>query len=324
MKREEEDPRIRKAIQKFDIVEFLENNDVQYSLTGKNIGNNYIGIYTCCQCGKPNYHAAIHKDKKFYTCFVCKTYFDLIGIIAHYKHMSRKNAIKYLLDDYAVDMDFIDIMKEIYKKESPEVQYKRRPRDIIIPSRRIFKMDLERNKLVKSFFKERRLTHKSAIWYDLRIPLEKPQNKIIFPIYSRKDIVSYQWRRMDKKQYHLPSSVGHYLYNEDDITPDKDLILVEGILDYIAVDTYLRINKLKDKIIATTGFTKNISEEQFKILNKRKPKKIFCMFDSDAWEAYYRVSKKVLIDVDYAILPKGHDPSSLPLFDMERIISELL
>ena len=93
---------IKKAIEHFDLVSFLENNNINYKLEGKNIGTEWIGIETCVSCGASNFHAALHKTNKTFTCWVCKESMWLGKFIAEVKGCNKKEAIEILIENGSI------------------------------------------------------------------------------------------------------------------------------------------------------------------------------------------------------------------------------
>lgn len=317
-----DDPRLVAAIEEFDMINFLQENEVDFAESGPNIGINFIGIYECPSCLKQDFHAGIHRDKKFLTCWVCGAFLHPVQVVAYYLGVSCNKAAQYIINSVNINLTVeMQVQRILFgKEEQVSTTGKNIYKDTMISSRRITSKDLQRNKKLKEFFKKRDLHLWHCNRYDLRIGKKKDDKlKIIFPVYIENNIlVSYQWRRYDRKQYHLARHANKYLYNSWEITEDKILLYVEGILDYIALDSFLRMYKLKDKFIATTGFSKNMSEEQSAIINKKRPKKVISLLDNDAWFDFSKLRKKIIVDVDMCILPKDEDPSSMSLKQMKK------
>jgi len=60
----------RKDYSDFDIISFLEDNDVPFRLSGKNVGRGWVGI-PCCFCGGHGYHGGVNLSYKGFSCFQC-------------------------------------------------------------------------------------------------------------------------------------------------------------------------------------------------------------------------------------------------------------
>mgnify|MGYP001140980865 CR=1 FL=1 len=323
MKIDFNDPRIEMGIDylRENLYEFLDENDVDYSLEGRNIGKDFIGISPCRGCGDTKNHAGLHKERLYLSCFKCKDYASPVQMVAYLKEISIKRAVEYLIS--LVDSDDMDVEQRVkqilyfnkYEKKE-DIYFIKEELPI---NRKITKKDLRTNKIIQDFFSKRGLREEHIGWYDLRIG---ENNTIIFPIKKKGEIVTYQSRTMKYKRYHTGKFVPHYFAGEDNIKRDKPLILVEGFLDYISVDTLIRL-RYKNKISTTSGLVKQLSSYQLeKLENELRPPIIYCMFDSDSWQDYKSLMKKTAIEVMPVILPKGHDPNSMGLKLLDYIFKK--
>jgi hypothetical protein len=317
------DPRIANAIDKFNLLEFLDEFGVDYSLEGRNIGNDFIGIYHCVGCGKPDYHFAIHKEKKFGSCWVCKTHVSTIRLIMIYGHMRYKDAVAYLLESVEESDDVVDIVRGIFSKKHKRENELNIGTDKIPASRTITLFDLKNNKYIKEFFANRKLNLWDVSRYDLRIGLEgNSKDKIIFPIYLDNKIVTYQYRSITQKIYHNAENMGNYILYENRIMVGKPLILVEGFLDYTRTDSFIRCY-YKDKYSVSSGCLKGISGVQIQRIINSKPSKIITVFDYDSWFDYERIQREIPIDVQYQMLPKNKDPNDLSWKELKQLFKEI-
>jgi len=318
-----DDPRITNAIEQFNIYEFLDEHSVSYSLEGKNIGGNYIGIEVCPNCSRGDFHSGIHKHKLFMTCFVCKFQANIIKVISIYSGMSYKVAKKYLIDNSENNLDVVQMVQQIVYSKKPKREYNFDKIDLIPKSRRITINDINTNPYIKEFFKNRKLNIWHCHWYDLRIsPLNEHKGHIFFPVYLNGEIVTYQWRTLLGKTYHNSENLGSYLLNENRVIPNKPLILVEGYLDFTRVDSFIRCF-YKDKIAVTSGMVKSVSQRQIQRITHIKPSKLIAMLDNDSWFDYRRLEREIPFDVDHVILPKGKDPNELSWKELHIIFKGL-
>lgn len=317
-----DDPRLIKAIKEWDICEFLSTNNINYKLGGKNIGRNYIGITPCPSCKETKFHAGIHKENKFLSCFVCKCSFGPLKIVSHYLKISIKNAFNYFIDsvedDRPIDQRVIDILKYNNEKANNNnillFPVDTLPQD----AKLITKNNINNFYQIDKFIKKRKI----KIWDLKRYKLYQHKADIIWPVYLNNIQVSYQKRKVMYKQYYIPPNLPKYIYGQNEIKINKPLILVEGFLDYVRIDTFIRNTEYKNKVSVTTGMIKSISKQQIKRLINCKPSKIIVMYDNDSWFDYWRVKKEVPFDVDYVILPKNTDPNELTWKQMEHIFKE--
>jgi hypothetical protein len=315
-----DDPRLINAIDDFDIIEFLEENDIPYSLEGKNIGDNFIGVSPCpnSACGDAKFHAGIHKTKKFVSCFKCKCYFSLPVYISMVRHINFEKSVNYLLDNSFEDVDFETQIKRIFQKRKKQRrEYEPALSENLPKNRPITERDLEKNKYLANFFKEKHLRYYHVKRYDLRIG----KSEIIFPIYQEGKVKTYQSRKLVYKSYHTGNLVPKFLVNGDNILKRKPLIIVEGFLDFISTNTVVE-KKYKDKVSVATGLVKMLSAEQQKVIIRKNPSRIISMLDYDSWFEYSKMQKDFPFNVDYIILEKGQDPNSTPLVYLDYLIKK--
>jgi hypothetical protein len=320
------DPLLQKAIDVFDLSAFLDEYQVDITPEGKNIGRGYVGA-TCPGCGDDRDHFGIHLEKKFGTCFKCKFGMDTVYIVKYFANLKTFDEAKeFLLERLDEgDYDIVTKVKDIMKMGRKETPYKPLSKDPFPwDSYSITNKILKRNKYIRQFFKERKLYLWHVQRYNLRLGgiHSGYQGYIIFPIYYRNKIVTWQSRQVLSKRYHNPENLGSYIYGEDEIKKGKPLILVEGFLDMIRVDSYLRI-KHNDKFSITTGCAKMISKVQIQRIINCKPSKVIVIFDADSWFDYSRIKNEVPMDVDFIILPKGKDPNDLNWNELKDIFIEI-
>ena len=322
-----QNPRLINAIDELDICSLLDDCGVEYALEGRNIGENFIGVEICPDCSKDNFHFGIHKEQKFGSCLVCKTYYSPLKLVATFKKISLKKAFDFLIEDSEFEMDVEERVKNIFKSNHREKEYNFRGTDTLPENKPITKEIIKHNDLLKSFIKERRIKYWNIKQYDLRIGTGEHKNKMIFPVYANDKLVSYQWRRIDRKQYHVPENLSKYLYLEDDIIEGRPCIIVEGILDLIHLKTFLDIY-YPNSFSITTGFTKALSQYQINTLIEKNPSSIICILDSKAWSDYLKYKNIFPFDVDYVKLPtigkKEMDPNSLSFNLIRKILKEQL
>lgn len=312
------DPRIEHIIDQLEILEVLDEFQVDYNMDGKNIGVGYVGIQPCPFCGDSRNHWAINIKKKFGTCFKCKDSMSTFRLISYYGRMSFDEVKEYLLDKGEYDIDVLQQVIEIIKGEKKESIYIPPKKDELPDNKPITYNLLRKISQLKSFFKKRKLYYWDINKYDLRWN----KGNIIFPIYLRNKIVSYQSRNITSKWYSNGTNLGSYLCYEDHILKNKPLILVEGFLDYTRINSYVKIY-YRNKISVTTGFVKMVSNKQIKKIIRCNPSKIIVIFDSDSWFDYNIIKQKVPMDVDFIILPKGKDPNDLSWSELDSVFGEI-
>jgi DNA primase len=316
-----DDPRLEIAIDELDIYSILDESDVSYSLEGRNIGEHFIGLEYCPNCNKDGYHFGIHKDKFFGSCFVCKIYYTPLKLVSVLKDCSLKRAFDFLIENIEVDLDVTQRVNQIFKTKNKKEDYFYRGKDLLPDNKPITKQIIRKNKLLQTFLKERRIKGYSIKKYDLRIGINEHKNKIIFPVYVDAVLVSYQWRLLNKKYYHVPENLSKYLLWEDELSDNNPVLLVEGFLDAYHLRDFVDLY-YPNQYNITTGFTKSVSAEQLQIIREKNVKKVICVFDGDSWFAYKRIKNNLSCDVDFVILHKNSDPNSLTFKQLNQIFKK--
>jgi hypothetical protein len=319
-------PNLEEAIINFDIISFLEEHGIDYALEGENIGKDYIGISICISCGKELHHAGIHKENKTYTCWACKDNMWLGRFISKVKEIPISKAIDLIIEDLPErEKDIVNQIKTIFENNrEPKFTLilRKKPKELP-PSVPISSNLIKAHKPLQEFLKERNLTKPDLDEYNIRIGINgKYKSRLILPIYYERKLVAFQTRHLTQKIYLNEGSTGHYLYRTNKINTKYPLIIVEGIFDYI--NTYKFVNKYyKGKLNVTTGFTKKLTPEQIKLLNKINIDTVIFILDNDSWHDYY--SSGINLNnsrVDFIILPKGKDPGSLSQKEFLRIFND--
>lgn len=300
------DPRLIEAIEKWDVLSFLNEHGADISIDGKNIGIDFIGIRPCIFCGDSNNHFGVNINEKYGSCFVCKGYAGPLKLVSYYGKMSLSDAFKYLTKYTEDERNVEERVKSILFQKKEETPYIPTKKDEIPKSRLVTLKDLQVNKYLRDFFIKRKL----YLWHINRYGLRLMGTHLLWPIYLKNKPVSYQRRNILFKSYFNPNNLANYLYGEDNIIPEKPLILVEGFLDYTRIDSFIRCY-YKNHLSVTTGMAKSISNQQIIKLSKCGASTIIVIYDNDSWFDYMRVRNSIPFDVDFIILPKGCDPNDL-------------
>lgn len=300
---------INLAKDKFNLFEFLDENGIDYAMEGKNIGSGFIGIYECPHCGIGNYHYGINIEEKFGTCWSCGMSDGLINIIKHLLELNYYEAKDYLISSTYSEEDLEIQVHQIFNKEK---EYKKDTKEKKI--KELKTVDLHKyigsNLTITKFCNERKITRSLAKWLNLQISIDKKwKNYLIIPVNHNGELIGYQARSFTNKHFHIEGPLKHYLFNFDNIKKDSTIILVEGFTDWTS--TYSFISKFRKNYFVTTPFSKLITEEQIKLLEEKKPKKIIFMLDYDAWFQYKNPSYKLFCNTDFIIVPKDTDPGQL-------------
>lgn len=314
-----------KAINDFDIFEFLENNsDLDYSTESKNVGDGWVGVTPCPYCSDSRFHAALNIDHKSFNCWVCGHTTSLVGFISSVKNISYKAAIQFIIDGSDYDEEDIEnlifsILNDKPNNYTKVVEYK----ELKLPnSNPISSYLIKVNPAINKFFKERNITPTHVREYNLKIGIDSfYRGKLLIPIMFNKKLHAFQSRSITHKLYKNHGNIKQLLYEYDKISRNKNIVLVEGFFDFVrAKDFFLKF--LGNDYEVTTGFSKILTDVQIDLLQKKNPKKIIYMLDRDAWYEYNNTCHKFICPTDFIILPPNKDPGSLSEKEFIQICME--
>jgi hypothetical protein len=320
------DELLNKAIQEFDIYQFLDDNNITYKTTGENIGVGWIGIETCINCENSNYHFGININTKTYSCWICKNSGSLVSFVSNIKKIYYKKAMQFILDATNIDsneeIDNLDKVKNILSKTIEEPEKKEKQKLQLIKGVPIGKTILNNNPIILYFTKEKNLKLKDITEYNFKLIIEGYyKGKLLIPIIHRRRLVGYVIRSFVHSNYIKRGSVNHYLYKTERLRRDRPTIIVEGIFDYI--NTYKFLEKYyRGRYNVTCTFSKIMTDEQIKLLERYKPKSIIFMLDGDSWHDYYKTKMKLSCDSTFLVLQKDKDPGDLTEKAFLRLFKE--
>jgi DNA primase len=234
----------------FDFLGELEKRNIAFKTSGRNIGQNYIGM-NCPFCGDERNHLGVNKHNGSYSCFVC----------------GAKGSFKYLV--YKLTGEWINSSRfEIVPQE---------------PSSRATNLDFDFDSLssrAKDYLFNRGYDPEELIdKYKIKDGglIGKFKYRIMIPYFMNNKLVTYSGRDysgvQEPKYLHLDQessimSCKEVLYNLDNCK-DQSIILTEGIFDSWRLGTG-----------STALSGKSLSTNQFAYLKKFQ--RIFIALDQDA------------------------------------------
>tara|TARA_R100001530_G_scaffold1886_1_gene3274 strand:- start:42749 stop:43834 length:1086 start_codon:yes stop_codon:yes gene_type:complete len=326
----------------FDIHSYLDEIGVEYRESGKNIGNGSIGI--CCPlCGDDNFHMGVNIEKKFYNCWRCGDYDDngrgsLFKLMYILEGLSGKEAYKKITKDHQIGSyqgdDIYEALKTLEERwaspENKEILKFNRKNKLNVEGR--YKNLSELNpklftdKSFLSYIKKRDFTVDELNKWGVRAHISgKFAMRLVFPLYKDNEIVNYTGRDVvgnaSLKYLHLSNDeavmpIKSILYGLDYIKKDPDeLVLVEGVLDAVRIG--------KGLAVASMGLV--LSEKQKELLFLVNPKKLFIIFDYNAWIEAEKIKKELGVFIDNITvvrLPDGKDPADLKKSQLHNIFNE--
>jgi DNA primase len=275
----------------FDIIEFLDDHNISYTQSGKNVSDGWIGI-SCCFCGDKSNHMGINLDKKNFSCFRCG------------EKGSAPKLIQALLN-VRIDQAYDIIRKYQQDRPSDPKKIRQTAQQIVMPSG----ISKEFYDPFLKYIEKRRFPLSVIDQYDLYcggIVGDFPY-RIVIPVYYGGQIVTFVGRditdQSDRKYKAYPIEksvlpVKSTLYGIDDVY--RKAVLVEGIFDAWRVGRG-----------AVASFGTAMSDEQVNLLSKLQS--VYIMWDADASEKAKKLAHRissVVKHVEVITLSEG-DPDNL-------------
>ena len=162
--------RFKKALNKFDLITYLESLDIDYKEKGKNVAQNNVGI-NCPYCDDTGFHMNIHLVSKIYACWRCPdvkgSFIELVRILEGLPRPFASKRVNKLLElDRGIELpDNYDLSEEISKRlnEDEQVVRTNKQKEVVTASTNNFNLPKPLkplNELNKDF-----RTHKAFINY---------------------------------------------------------------------------------------------------------------------------------------------------------------
>lgn len=310
---------INNAIEKFNLFEFLDENKVDYSLHGKNIGEGFLGVYECPHCGISNYHYGINIDGKYGTCWSCGLSDNLIHIIMNILQINYYQAKEHLLSSVYNEDDIEIQINEIFNGHKEKEKIKK-TKEIILPQSVLLHDYIGRNKTITKFCEEKKINKQLSKQLNLRVGTSsKHKSKLIIPVYYGNDLVAYQARSMTNRYFHNEGEIKHYLYQYNNIKKHSKIFIVEGFTDWVSLNIFIQLYRNKRNYYVTTPFSKILTQEQIELLEAKEPDSVIFMLDEDSWFQYYNPSYRLFCDTDFLIVPKDADPGTMNNFQFMKL-----
>jgi len=289
-------------IENFDIIKYLEEKQIEYRTSGKNVTRNWIEI-NCPFCGNdPSFHCGISPQKLF-NCYICGERGDVIKLVKQIESCSwhkAKDIIEQFSEDLTGDLKKEDIVC------IPKIDLLNLPKISSSLPKEIHKLYLIKRNFDPDYLEKK---YKLKFCYNIG----EWKFRIIIPFYLDRQLITYTGRdvteKAEIKYKHLANEksvvpVKKTLYNIDSILEGDSIIIVEGVTD---------VWRLGESAIATMGI--QYTQEQVEMILKKNPKKVIVLFDADkkAIAQAYKLANQLSLfikDVSVIELDEG-DPCDL-------------
>lgn len=285
-----------------DIRSILDDLEIEYFESGKNVSNGWIGT-ACPWCGDESSHLGLCLESPVASCLKCG---------------EGGNYLSYLIKELGSFDKAMSILYEHSPRELQNYTGKEQIRSIAVNI-----PDEANTKITRrhaAYLKGRKFNYKNLKKYNLYFnsPFGKWSNRIIVPVYMRKKLVTFTSVSIEDdaqiRYKHLAKelSIVHVkeLIYGTEFTNGVICCLVEGLFDMYRIGNG-----------AVTGFGVKLTTEQKKILSKYN--KVLVAFDGDksGIEGAERIGNEMaaFTDVEILDLPKGKDPDKLCKDDLKYI-----
>ena len=289
----------------FDVISYLDDKDIEYRQSGKNVGSGWVGI-KCIFCGDNSFHLGINLEAATYSCFRCSAKGHIVSFIAEVEHCSKKQA-------YVRAQKYLDLNLTVNKKK----QVTTYAEEVNISCLTKKFPDTAIQYLTNRNFDAQQIIRRYDLYWGGFIGDFK--HRIVAPVYLDKKIVSligrditgkselrYKTLAVSKSKMSIKST----LYNIDSV--NRDVIVVEGIFDCW---------RIGDSCVATMG-TKFTAEQ---VLQFRGLRNVHILFDADARNQAEKLSAALqgLVEhVEIIALDKG-DPAEMREWEVRLLRKEL-
>lgn len=299
----------------FDALSFMEEYEIEFKESGKNIGRNWYGIRECIFCGNSGYHLGMNKKSKYCSCFVCGQGGSLFKYIQEKLQVSKKEVFDIIRKYSSEHQEYEEVVcgDEVVfpsnmQKTIPKMAYN------YLKGRGFNPFQL-RDKYGLRFTKNYSVAEKGEIKQDFSY-------RIMVPITYNRKLVAWSGRdytgQAETKYLHQEKSMclsvpADTMYNTNSV--GDRAIIVEGFTD---------VWKMGSESISGQGikFTKN-QLNQIKELNL---KKVAILLDENAEEQAQHLANMlygIIPDIKICYLDHG-DPGDLTTKDAFELKRKLL
>ena len=294
-----------------DIYQWLEDQDLEYWTSGKNVSAGWVNIQ-CVFCDDLSNHLGIRLSDYRVHCWKCggNTMANVIMAVTACNYGEARRVLNTLAA--GVDSPKIEnTLSVVSKVRLPQVFTKQMPR-------------LHRKYLRSRGFLVKKIVRKYNLLACHNIGTYK--FRVVIPILMNNKIVSFTTRAvlddMQPKYLHAKQSdsvidPAHAVYNYDNLKKNHDAFLVEGPLD---------VWKLGNGAVSIFGVEHTI--EQLKYLSRKRIRNLYVLFDAD--KAGVKAAKKlapimapICKNVEILTLENRGDPGELSTKEVTEIKNAL-
>lgn len=255
-----------------DIISLLEDKDIDYSTSGKNVTRGWVEL-NCPFCeNDPSFHLGVNLSSGIYHCWICGAKGGAKKLIQKLLGISFEKVDK-IIDDFEIDI--LEKQKS-YKSDVSEVNFPKGA-ELDFP-------EMHKKYLTRRGFDYKKLTAEYGLKSYLHLGKEFSY-RVVAPVIINGVIVNLVGRdvtgKQDQKYINLKNDkaavpMKNCLYNIDSVKGTA--IIVEGIFD---------VWRIGRGAVATMGV--EYTTHQLRLLYEKNLKKVFVMYDKDAVKKAYKL-----------------------------------
>lgn len=291
----------------FDIIGFLEEYKVEYKTEGNNVSDGWVNI-NCPFCKDPSFHMGFPLEGgRVVSCWRC-----------------GKNDFEALIRELDVD-EIGKIFRKYGDREVSDIPEKEKviEKKIALPKyiQPLSNLPEHKKYLKNRGFDPLKIKQDWGIW-GTSFEDEDYMHRIIIPVFSKGQLVSFQGRDITGKQKTKYKScegtnIKDYLYGLD-YMKNNFIIIVEGALDVWRLG----------KGIAVATFGIQFTMKQIRLLVEWKFQKVLILFDHgvEAQEQAGKLKNSLeMFDINClnVLPPKGRDAAQMNPKEIRNILSML-
>lgn len=290
----------------FNLIEYLEDRNISYRTSGKNVSSGWVGV-NCPWCGDPSEHLGINVTGLGFYCWSCGQKGYITKYIAEMENINFQR-----VETVITRFSDPDIEPESFSSQQPQQEYPfNLPSNATPEPSPNHKRYLEGRNFDVGF-----LCKKYGIQFCG--VTGKYKHTIIIPVAIDRQIVTFSSRdvsgQREERYNHCPNNrsiipIKQTIYNLDNCKKDTALIL-EGPTD---------VWRMGDNCLGMWGT--QYSQSQLALLIKKRFKRLFILFDKKATEKAYALAKDLSLYVAETLIidPVGYDfddPASMKQEDV--------
>jgi len=305
-----------------------------YEINGYASGNQFIGLCPFHNDTKNSF--GMNLTNGVWNCFTCKESGNIFTFVQKIENLEKfKDAIHILkkitgYNGFVPDLDYTKKLIEKFNNCSDKYreEYLSEIKEIILPiefKSAIRHLSVVRKRVTPIMIRKFKIAYAAEGYY---------KDHMIIPIYFNKQLVSFFARDMSgmvkkSKKYNKGAPISQVFFNWDNaIENDNYVVLTEGIIDCIKVDSY------EYNCMALLGI--QLSKKK-KLMLIEKFQKVYISLDNDdkekdgkktnpGQEAALRIAKELRdeINVYNIVLPKGKDPDECTKFEFDLAFKNAL